>query len=287
MSAPPPDRGTPDPDARGAEGARPADDEVVSAVLDGVATPDEEAAVAADPELRRRLDEFTEIRTALLRDPAGGAHLTGGASTGDELAHRRSTIRRVAGAVGVAAAATLLVVGLLASFRSTDPPDVVATGGRDEAIEPIPSTTAPATASADSALEEAPASTAPEVPGATIAEFQGTAAAPGPDCARAVQTPDGGWVVAGTVACGALQITSGTSNELASIIESLLVSNRSTLIEVGVGTGPAGTSCPSRDPLGSVPLGAVAVTDGTGPLALVLDESDRLFLLDASTCSPR
>jgi hypothetical protein len=46
-------------------GYRRPDDELVSAVLDGEATPEERARVEADPELSARLTEFTAVRDAV------------------------------------------------------------------------------------------------------------------------------------------------------------------------------------------------------------------------------
>lgn len=119
-----------------------AEDDVVSAVLDGEATAEERDAVLGDPRLRARLRELERLRSAtadapplapsardeILTRALDAAAITPSVGAGDELAGRRAEAARRRARVlvaGAAVAVVLLAVPLL----------VLALGDRDGRVE--------------------------------------------------------------------------------------------------------------------------------------------------------
>lgn len=131
------------------------DDELVSAVLDGEATPDERARVEADPVLSARLAEFRAVRDAVAapvpapadRERAIAAAMAAGRRPAPvrEL-RRRSTFEPQR--ILAVAAALVLVVGFGFLLTQVDTDDDDSAGGGDAALD-----TTAADAPAD-ALEE-------------------------------------------------------------------------------------------------------------------------------------
>ena len=258
-------------------------DELVSAVLDGEATPEDAATVDGDPELRARLEEFRAVRSLLSTDPGAGT----GPVLEDELARRRRvTSRRVAGAVGVAAAVTLLLVGVLSLFRTTDAPDVVATGAPPTSA--VPSTFVAPPTTVQLPVEEFESAPLEEVTGLSAgrspASLDGVAGAPAETgCAVVEVASDGTASVVPGAPCGPLQTPVVETSRVTALVQGLLASDREAVLRSGLGTGPLGNACalPTE-------LGIVAVTDRAAPGVLVgLDATGTsTVVLDPTTCTP-
>jgi hypothetical protein len=116
------------------------DDELVSAVLDGEATPDERARVAADPVLAARLAEFTVVAEAVGAPVETPAEAARDAAVAAALAERRRPDpvvvplrpRRSNGsflAIAAAVMGALLLAGLLAGRLDSGGDDQLAGGG--------------------------------------------------------------------------------------------------------------------------------------------------------------
>lgn len=112
-------------------GTTPDEDELVSAVLDGVATDEERARVASDPRLTARLEAFGSVRS-VLGSPAPERTAPAVRQAGEHTDHRRDSGSRRGGRplvwAGAAAAALVLVVAGAGILVSTPPG-----GGDDEA----------------------------------------------------------------------------------------------------------------------------------------------------------
>lgn len=165
-------------------------DELASAHLDGTASPEEAAQVAADPALQARVEDLRAVRAAVgalppvdparrdtaiaaalaaFEEGASGAEAHGPAATVTPLATvatRRGPSPRALRVVGVAAAIVLLaaLVPLLGQLGSSDD----ATASRDQAFEETGSSTGD---DATSGVESAPAA------GSAVPEETSTSAA--------------------------------------------------------------------------------------------------------------
>ncbi len=142
----------------------PADDEIVSAVLDGEATVDERARFDADPTADERLARFAAVarrvaapvpvdpqqRERAIARALDASDLVPGASAPDHTprppdalaAQRARRSARIGPLLAAAAAVVVVMIGLGALLRSTGPTDQLATGSvaADSSTEPTAAT---------------------------------------------------------------------------------------------------------------------------------------------------
>lgn len=299
-----------------------ADDEAVSAVLDGEATPAELEQVAGDPALRSRLEEFAGVRAVLATDP--DPHADVATEIESLAARRRDRNRQVVGAIGAVAAISLIVVGSLSLFRTSDQGDVLATGsaatensntdtaagparGEVDALAPdggpaqssasAPSTNPPTTAIGIAGMSGEAVSGETGVPVTEAFSGEGTAlsgSAGGAlsDCLMIAVLPDSRWVTTGSTPCGPLAVPVVTAGVLSERLNDLVASGPSSptppvIASLGVGSGPgdARSKCPSLSSLGSA-TGLVTVSDRVVPVLVVLDAGGAVILYDSVSCRP-
>ncbi|MFM7509827.1 MAG: anti-sigma factor family protein [Actinomycetota bacterium] len=284
-----------------------ADDEAVSAVLDGEATPAELEQVAGDPALRSRLEEFAGVRAVLATDP--DPHADVATEIESLAARRRDRNRQVAGAIGAVAAISLIVIGSLSLFRTSDQGDVLATGSAATENSNADTAAGPARGEVDAlAPDGGPAQSSASAPSTnpptTTVEISGTSggALSGvnglqssqafSDCTMIAVLPDSRWVTTGSTPCGPLAVPLVTAGVLSERLNDLVASGSSSptppvIASLGVGSGPgdARSKCPFLSSLGSA-TGLVTVSDRVVPVLVVLDAGGAVVLYDSVSCRP-
>jgi hypothetical protein len=247
----------------------PSLDELASAYLDGVATPDERSRVEADPALLTRVEAFRRVRHLLADAPAPPAGQPDAilarvlASRAlprpeDELADRRSA-RRPRSVRVVAAAAAVLAVGFLAgalvlALRDREGHDTTAASSATSAPAALAGTGAAGNGGARTATDEGKATGAP-APEATAPSATG----------RELAAPIGDL---------------GTFTDEQALRAAIPPSGRSPAVSAaGPTASPPASSCPT-DASGSW---YTARLDGRPVLVVV--EPARVRVIDATSCA--